>query len=95
MLPMFIMALKESPPALPTALRIHRVQGSAGIWEITFAADGRATFEYGEEIIAGEPHIIWRRIGHHDDQRSQQRGSRMVRQTIATCSAGCASAIWL
>jgi len=66
MLPVFIAALREIPPAFPAALRIHRVQGSAGIWEITFAADGRATFEYGEEILAGEPHIIWRRIGHHD-----------------------------
>jgi len=66
MLPVFITALREAPPAFPAALRIHRVQGSTGIWEITFAADGRATGEYGEEIIAGEPHVIWRRIGHHE-----------------------------
>jgi len=66
MLPVFIAALKKSPPSFPAALRIHRVQGSAGIWEITFAADGRATFEYGEEIVPGEPHIIWRRVGSHD-----------------------------
>ncbi|MFI4977058.1 MAG: hypothetical protein ACHQC8_00035 [Solirubrobacterales bacterium] len=52
--------------SFPVALRVHRVQGAPGVWEITFAPDGRATFEYGEEIIAGEPHIIWRRIGHHD-----------------------------
>jgi hypothetical protein len=65
MLPVFVAALRETPPAFPTVLRIHRVQGSAGIWEITFAPDGRATFEYGDEIVAGEPHIIWRRIGHH------------------------------
>jgi hypothetical protein len=45
MLPVFIAVLKESPPAFPAALRIHRVQGSAGVWEITFAADGRATSE--------------------------------------------------
>jgi hypothetical protein len=24
-----------------------------------------ATFEYGDEIQLGEPHIIWRRIGTH------------------------------
>jgi hypothetical protein len=66
MLPLFVAALRESPPAFPAALRIHRVQGSAGIWEVTFAPDGRATFEYGDEIVAGEPHIIWRRVGHHE-----------------------------
>ncbi len=66
MLPGFVAALKENPPAFPAALRIHRVHTSAGIWEITFAPDGRATFEYGQEVTAGEPHIVWRRIGHHD-----------------------------
>ena len=63
---MFIAALREAPPAFPAALRIHRVQGSAGVWEITVAPDGRATFEYGAEIVAGEPDIIWRRIGRHE-----------------------------
>jgi hypothetical protein len=47
------------------ALRVKRVQGYPGVWEMTWAADGRATFEYGEEI-QGEPHVIWRRIGTHD-----------------------------
>ncbi len=47
-------------------LRVKRVQGSAGVWEISWAADGRATFEYGTEVIVGEPHVIWRRIGTHD-----------------------------
>jgi hypothetical protein len=47
------------------ALRVKRMQGYPGVWEMTWAADGRATFEYGEEI-QGEPHVIWRRIGSHD-----------------------------
>ncbi len=47
-------------------LRIKRVQGHEGIWEITWAADGRATFAYGLEVITGHPHVIWRRIGTHD-----------------------------
>ncbi len=47
------------------ALRVKRVQGSPGVWEMTWAADGRATFEYGDEIH-GEPHIVWRRVGTHD-----------------------------
>jgi hypothetical protein len=47
-------------------LRVKRVQAYPGVWEMTWAADGRATFEYGQEIRPGEPHIIWRRIGTHD-----------------------------
>jgi hypothetical protein len=51
---------------LRARLRIKRVQGYAGIFEMTWAGDGRATFEYGVEQIPGEQHIIWRRIGGHD-----------------------------
>lgn len=47
-------------------LRVKRVQGTLGVWEMTWAPDGRATFEYGSGIRLGEPHIIWRRIGSHD-----------------------------
>jgi len=46
-------------------LRVKPVQGSPGVWEMSWAADGRATFEYGDEI-QGEPHIVWRRVGTHD-----------------------------
>jgi hypothetical protein len=31
-------------------LRVKRVQGYTGVWEVSWAADGRATFEYGDEI---------------------------------------------
>lgn len=65
MLPVFVAALKEDPSVFPPALRIHRVQGVSSVWEITFASDGRATFEYGPEVMAGEPHVSWRRIGSH------------------------------
>jgi len=41
------------------------VQGYPGVWEMTWAPDGRATFEYGDELHPGEQHIIWRRIGTH------------------------------
>jgi mRNA-degrading endonuclease YafQ of YafQ-DinJ toxin-antitoxin module len=46
-------------------LRVKRVQGYPGVWEMTWAPDGRATFEYCDELQPGEPHIIWRRIGTH------------------------------
>jgi hypothetical protein len=47
-------------------LRVKRVTGYAGVWEMSWAQDGRATFEYGAEVISGEPHVVWRRIGTHD-----------------------------
>ena len=52
--------------AFDPRLRIKRVKGQAGVWELTWAPDGRATFEYGEEVRPGDPHIIWRRVGTHD-----------------------------
>lgn len=47
-------------------LRIKRVQGHEGVHEMTWAPDGRATFHYGVSPIAGDVHIIWRRIGGHE-----------------------------
>lgn len=46
-------------------LRVRGVQGSPGVYELTWADDGRATFQYGENQLPGEPHIIWRRVGTH------------------------------
>lgn len=66
MLPLFIEALRMSPPAFPPGLRVKRVQGTSSVWEVTFSADGRATFSYGDEQRSGEPHVIWRRVGTHD-----------------------------
>jgi len=47
-------------------LRVKGVKGLAGVFEMTWAGDGRATFQYGEPVRQGQPHIIWRRIGTHD-----------------------------
>lgn len=46
-------------------LRVKGVRGAAGIFEMTWADDGRATFEYGNSLIVDEPHIVWRRVGTH------------------------------
>lgn len=48
-------------------LRIKRVQGvrESQVYEMTWAPDGRATWEYGSEQRDGEPHVIWRRVGSH------------------------------
>ena len=47
-------------------LRIKGVQGADGVFEMTWADNGRATFQYGAEVAPGQPHIAWRRIGTHD-----------------------------
>lgn len=60
----------KSDRRLRPGLRVKRVQGSDHVWEMTWAPDGRATWEYGDEVREGEPHIIWRRVGSHDIFRS-------------------------
>lgn len=46
-------------------LRVNGVQGAPGFFELTWAPDGRATFEFGKPVREGEPHVIWRRVGTH------------------------------
>ena len=48
------------------SLRVKGVKGAKNIYEMTWANDGRATFQYGPSEIEGEAHVIWRRIGTHD-----------------------------
>ena len=47
-------------------LRVKGVRGYEGVFEMTWAPNGRATFNYGEARLPGHPHIVWRRIGSHD-----------------------------
>lgn len=61
----FIADLKADHGFRP-GLRVKSVQGAPGVFEMTWAPDGRATFEYGDELRDGEPHIVWRRTGTHD-----------------------------
>lgn len=60
----FVQDLKRGRGFRP-GLRVKGVQGSPGIFELTWAQDGRATFEYGPSRVEGQPHVIWRRIGTH------------------------------
>jgi bifunctional DNA-binding transcriptional regulator/antitoxin component of YhaV-PrlF toxin-antitoxin module len=52
-------------PQSRPGLRVKSLIGRPGIYEMTWAPYGRATFRYGEPLRAGEPHIIWRCIGTH------------------------------
>jgi len=36
------------------------------VFEMTWADDGRATFQYSDAVVEGETHVIWRRVGTHD-----------------------------
>lgn len=50
---------------LGAGLRVTRVQKTQGLWEMTWAPNGRATWQYGPDQRAGERHVIWRRVGGH------------------------------
>jgi hypothetical protein len=60
-LPRFIAAVAAG--RFPAGPRVKGLQGQPGVYEMTWAADGRAMLCHGEQVQAGEPHIIWLRIG--------------------------------
>lgn len=62
----FVEDLRSRDRGFRPSLRVKGVQGARGFYEMTWAPDGRATFQYGEQLRAGEPHVVWRRIGTHD-----------------------------
>jgi hypothetical protein len=51
--------------AFRKGLRVKGVKGARGIYEMTWAGNGRATFQFGPPEIQDEVHVIWRRIGTH------------------------------
>ena len=61
----FVLDIKAQRP-FKASLNIHQMSGYPGIFEMSWGQGGRATFAYGAEKIAGERHIIWRRIGGHE-----------------------------
>ncbi|WP_211216282.1 hypothetical protein [Longispora albida] len=60
----FVEDLDAGRPCRP-GLRVKRVQGTEHVWEMTWAGDGRATWQYGPEVQQGKAHVVWRRIGTH------------------------------
>ena len=53
--------------SLRPRLRVREIQGSPGIYELTWdrRPDGRATFEYRSAARGNEAHVVWRRVGGH------------------------------
>lgn len=65
----FSPAIDAGPP-YPADLRMIPMSGEDGIRELTVDRDIRATWEFGEPVHDGVPHVIWRRIGNHDVYRN-------------------------
>ncbi len=61
---MFVEDLAAGRP-FRKALRVKGVQGGGGVFEMTWAPDGRATFEFGDPEREGHAHVVWRRVGTH------------------------------
>ena len=61
---------REAFGAVRAGLRVKGVRTAPGIFELTWAPDGRATFSFGAPVVVGESHVIWRRIGTHDVLRA-------------------------
>jgi hypothetical protein len=47
-------------------LGVKGVKRLPGVFEMTWAPDGRALFEYGKPKFPGDVNIIWLRCGTHD-----------------------------
>jgi hypothetical protein len=62
----FIEDLASPARGFRRGLRVKGVRGADGVFELTWAPDGRATFQFGVSLQNDEPHIVWRRIGTHD-----------------------------
>ena len=65
-LPAIALGSFAGSPPWPPRLRVHRVSNSE-IYSLTWnfsSPDGRATFHL-EKTAAGEPMLVWRRIGDH------------------------------
>ena len=58
-------------------LQVTGVQAAPGVSAMTWAPDSRATFSYRPGQQAGEPHLIWRRIGTHDISRDPHNRSQL------------------
>ena len=46
-------------------LGVTGLRGAPGLFEMTWAPDGRGVFGYGGEVIPGETHVIWHAVGTH------------------------------
>jgi len=57
--------LKANQP-FRASLHIERFHRRPDAFEMRWAGDGRALFEFGQSPIQGEAHIIWLAVGTHN-----------------------------
>lgn len=66
----FIMVLLQmeagNAHTFPDKLRVKKIKGLEGCWEMTWATDGRAIFSWGKEQLPGKRHVVWVDIGSHN-----------------------------
>ena len=55
----------RGPPEFPAGLRVKAFYAEE-CWELTWAADGRALWNYGAKRREGRCHIVWLRVGSHE-----------------------------
>lgn len=48
------------------SLRVKKIRSKRGVYEMTWAADGRATFTLDRSASVDKLHVVWLRIGGHD-----------------------------
>ena len=48
------------------SLRVKSFRHRDGVFEMSWGQNRRALWTYGPEVIPGQPHIVWLRIGTHD-----------------------------
>jgi hypothetical protein len=46
--------------------RVKPVRGAPDLFEMSWAPNGRATFSWGDPVIAGTRHVLWHRCGDHN-----------------------------
>jgi len=51
------------------SLGVRRFRSVPGAWEFAWAPDWRALFRYGTSPRPGEVHIVWLRVGAHDNYK--------------------------
>jgi hypothetical protein len=61
----FVVDLAAGTGQFRPGLRVKKVQGVPKVFEMTWAPDGRATWQYGPEVREGVAHVVWRRVGTH------------------------------
>lgn len=58
---LFVQGLASGSGRFHPSLRVHRLGSTTDVWSLTWGkgGKGRATFRFGDQVRAGEPHVEW------------------------------------